>query len=102
MINLLPQKVKQELRQEQEFRFLLIFLYMFTVVLVCFVLMLGVIKVYIAGSLVSHESKIALFEERFSKDNPILIEIQGFNETISQVSRFLKSRHLISPVLESF
>lgn len=101
MINLLPQEAKQELQQEQRFRFLLVLLFMFTVALVCFALMLGVIKAYAMGALFAQESKIAFLQERFSKDNPALITIQAFNETTSQVSRFLKSRRPVSLVLES-
>lgn len=101
MINLLPQNVKQELQQGQRFRLLVILLFAFTVALVCFALMLGVIKVYITGSLVAQESKIALLKERFSKDNPALASIETFNETTAQVSRFTKSRRSVSLVLES-
>jgi Tfp pilus assembly protein PilN len=101
MINLLPQSVKQELQQEQRFRLLCILLFMCMVALVCFALMLGVIKMYVAGSLFAQESKIALLQERFSKDNPVLAEIEKFNETTSQISRFLKSRRSISLIVES-
>ena len=101
MINLLPQKAKQELQQERRFRLLLILLFMFTVALVCFALMLGVIKAYVAGSLFVQESKIAFLQERFSKDNPVLAEIQAFNTTTAQISRFIKSSRSISSILES-
>ncbi|OHA67021.1 MAG: hypothetical protein A3C82_00985 [Candidatus Wildermuthbacteria bacterium RIFCSPHIGHO2_02_FULL_47_12] len=101
MINLLPQHIKQELRQEQRFRLLVILLFAFTVALVCFALMLGVIKAYIAGSLFAQESKIALLSERVSKDNPALAEIQGFNETTAQVSRFFKSSRSVSAILQA-
>lgn len=99
MINLLPQKVKQELQQEQRFRFLLILLVIFTIALVCFALMLGVIRAYAMGSLLTQESKIALLQERFSKDNPMLVEIQKFNETTAQISRFLKSSRSVASIL---
>lgn len=101
MINLLPQKAKQELQQEQRLRLLLILLFIFAIALVCFALMLGVMKTYITGSLLVQESQIALLQERFSKDNSALAEIQTFNETISQVSRFIKSSRSVSLVLES-
>lgn len=101
MINLLPQNVKQELQQEQRFRLLLVLLFAFTVALVCFALMLGVVKVYITGSLVVQESKIALLQERFSNNNPALASIETFNETTAQVSRFLKSSRSVSVVLEA-
>lgn len=101
MINLLPQKVKQELQHEQRFRLLIVLLFMFTVAFVCFALMLGVIKSYITRSLFMQESSIALLQERFSKDNPVLVEIQEFNETTAQILRFLKSRPSVSFVLES-
>lgn len=101
MINLLPQNAKQELRQEQRFRLLLILLFMCMVVLVCFALMLGVIKAYVTGSLFVQESKIALLQERFSTDNPVLASIKEFNETTGQVSRFLKSSRPISLALEA-
>ncbi|MBI2123739.1 MAG: hypothetical protein HYU04_00605 [Candidatus Wildermuthbacteria bacterium] len=101
MINLLPQNAKQELRQEQRFRLLLTLLFMCMVALVCFALMLGVIKVYVAGLLFAQESKIALLQERFSKDNPLLADIQEFNETAGQVSRFIKSSRAVSLVLEA-
>ena len=101
MINLLPQHIKQELRQEQRFRLLLTLLFMCMVALVCFALMLGVIKVYVASLLFAQESKIAFLQERFSKDNPLLADIQKFNETTGQVSRFIKSRRAVSSVLEA-
>jgi len=101
MINLLPHNVKQELQQEQRFRLLLILLFICMVVLVCFALMIVVIKAYVAGSLFTQESKIALLQERFSKDNPALAEIKEFNETNGQISRFLKSRSPISLIAES-
>jgi Tfp pilus assembly protein PilN len=101
MINLLSQKAKQELRQEQRLRLLLVFLFMFTVAFVSFALMLGVVKVSIARSLLLQGSKIALFQERFSKDNLVLADIQEFNETTSQISRFLKNSRSISLILES-
>jgi Tfp pilus assembly protein PilN len=101
MINLLPQNAKQELQQEEGFRLLLILLFMCMVALVSFALMLGVIKVYVAGSLFTQESKIALLQDRFSKDNPLLADIQEFNETTGQVSRFIKSRRSVSSVLEA-
>ena len=101
MINLLPQNAKQELQQEQSFRILLILLFMCMVVLVCFALMLGVIKAYVTGSLFAQESKIALLQERFSQDNPVLTEIKEFNETTGQISRFLKSRSSVSLIIES-
>ena len=100
MINLLLQNAKQELRQEQRSRLLLTLLFMCMVALVCFALMLAVIKVYVAGSLFVQESRIALLQERFSKDNPLLLDIQKFNETTGQVSRFIKSRRAVSSVLE--
>ncbi len=101
MINLLPQKAKQELRKEQRFQLLLILFLMCMVVLVCFALMLGVIRGYIIGSLFAQESKIALLQERFSKDNPLLADIQEFNETIGQVFRFIKSRSAVSSIIGS-
>jgi Tfp pilus assembly protein PilN len=101
MINLLPEKYKRELREERKFRLLLVLLFVFTTALVCFALMLGVIKVYIAGSLLLQESKIALLQVRFSQDNPALAEIQAFNEKVSQVSRFLKGSRSVSPILQA-
>lgn len=101
MIDLLPQKAKQELQQEQRFRLLLILLFVFTVVLVCFALMLGGIRAYVMRSLSVQESKIALLQERFSKDNPVLVEIQAFNTTTAQISRFLKGSRSVSLILES-
>lgn len=101
MINLLPQKVKQELRKEQAFRIVLILLFMCTVALVCFALMLGVIRVYVAESLFTQESQVTLLQERFSKDNPVLVNIQAFNETTAQISRFLQGSRSISLILES-
>lgn len=99
MINLLTQKAKQELHQEQRFRLLLIFLFMCMIALVCFTLMLGAIKVYVTGSLFAQETKIAFLQERFSKDNPVLSEIKAFNETTGQISRFIKSSHSVSHIL---
>lgn len=101
MINLLPQKARQELQQEQRFRLLLVLLFVVTVALVCFALMLGVVKVYVTGSLLAQESTITLLQERFAKDNPVLAAIQEFNETTGQVSRFLKSRRFVSLTLEA-
>lgn len=101
MINLLPERYKKGLREERKFRILLVLLFVFTVALVCFALMLGVIRAYTVGSLLLQESKIALLQERFSQDNPVLTEIQAFNKTISQVSRFFKSSHPVSPILEA-
>lgn len=101
MINLLPQKVKLELRQEQKFRLLSILLFSFTVALVCFALMLSVIKVYGVGALVVQESRIASLQERFSKGGSVLGDIEAFNETTSQVSRFFKSSRSISVILQS-
>lgn len=101
MINLLPQKAKQELAQEQRFRLLLILLFMATVALVSFALMLVVIKVYGTGAVLAQESKIALLQEHVFKDNAVLGEIEAFNETTSQISRFFKSSRSISVILQS-
>ena len=101
MINLLPSRVKQELQQEQRSRLVLVLLSIFAIGLVCFALMLGVIKVYGMRVLLAQESKIGVLQEKFSKGSPILSEIQAFNEKVSQISRFLKSEHLVSPILES-
>ena len=100
MINLLPERYKRELREERKFRLLSVLLFAFTTALVCFALMLGIIRVYIAGSLLLQESKISVLEVR-SGDNPALTEIQAFNEKVSQVSRFLKSSRPVSPILEA-
>lgn len=102
MINLLPERYKRELGEERRFRLLLALLFVFTTALVCFALMLGIIRVYIAVKALSQESQIALLEVRFSQDNPVLAEIQAFNETLSYVSRFLRSSHPVSPILQAF
>lgn len=101
MINLLPAKYKRGLQEERKFRLFLVLLSVFTIAIVCFALMLGVIRVYLAGSLSLQESKIALLQARFPEDNPILAEIQEFNQKVSQVSRFLKSSRSVSPILEA-
>lgn len=101
MINLLPEQYKKALREERKFRVLLTLFFICTTGLICFALMLGVIRVYLAGSVLSHESTIALLEMRFSEDNATLVEIQTFNEKISQVSRFLRSSRTVSSILEA-
>ena len=101
MINLLPETHKKELREERKFLLLLVLLSVFTTALVCFALMLGVLRVYLASSVLSQESTIALLEMRFSQDNPVLAEVQAFNEKVSQIKRFLKSSHPISPILQA-
>lgn len=101
MINLLPEQYKRELREERKFRLVLVLLSVFTIAIVCFALMLGVVRVYLAGSLLLQESKIGVLEASFSQDSPILAEIQEFNQKVSQVSRFLKSFRSVSPILEA-
>lgn len=101
MINLLPERYKKELREERRFRVLLVLLFAGTCALASFALMLGVLRVYLTAQVLSQESKIALLETRFSQDNPVLVQIQAFNEKVSQVSRFLKSSRPVSPILQA-
>ena len=101
MINLLPERVKKELREERKFRVLLVLLFVFTTAFICFALMLGILRVYMAVQVLSQESKITLLESRFSQDNPALAEIQAFNEKLSQVLRFMKSSRSVSPIMEA-
>ncbi len=100
MINLLPDRVKKQLLDVGNGGVLVVLLFVFTTALVCFALMLGILRVYMAVQVLSQESRIALLEVRFSQDNPALAEIQAFNEKLSQVSRFVKSFRPVSPILE--
>lgn len=101
MINLLPETHKKELREERKFRILLVLFSIFTTALVCFALMLGVLRAYLVSRVLLQESNIALLQMRFSQDNPVLAEIQAFNEKVSQIQRFLKSSRPVSPILQA-
>lgn len=101
MINLLPERYKKELREERRFRLLTVLFSVFTIALLCFALMLGSIRVYMAGSLSLQESKIGVLEARFSQDSPALAEIEALNEKVSQVQRFLKRFRPVSNILEA-
>ena len=100
MINLLPPQAKKELIQEEYFKLLLIFVILILVFMICFAMLLGIIRIYLHSEIVAGESRLFWLSEQFSEDDPVLNKVKELNETHSDVSRFFKKRQLLSPAID--
>jgi len=94
MINLLPSQEKEILRQEEEYKLVLILGILFFIFLICLILILLSIKIYFSGQLNVQEIILSQKEESFKKSRSQDLEekILLFNQTFSELSSYYSER----------
>lgn len=102
MINLLPPQQKEELKEEESFKLILITGILLSIFLIYFCLILFSIKIYISGEVKSQE---ILFSQREKEVNtPQAQTLQknliDFNQTLSRLYNFYKNQIIFSNILE--
>ncbi|MCH8049075.1 hypothetical protein IIC44_03190, partial [Patescibacteria group bacterium] len=100
MINLLPPKYRQKLREEQRFRLILLFGVIFGIAFVALAIFLLVIQATLVKERLLQESKLISFEERISKEDSTLGEIKTWNLQLKNIEGFKKKRRALKEVAE--
>lgn len=100
MINLLPPKYRQKLREEQRFRLVLLFGGMLGIALTALAIFLLVIQVTLLKERLAQESKLISFEERISKEDSVLSEIKNWNSKLQNIEEFKGKRTALKDVIE--
>ena len=102
MINLLPSQEKEEIKQEENFKLILILGIIFLFFLISFSLILTSINIYISG-----EAKVQkiLYQQREKElENPQMRTFQekliNFNQTLTQLESFYQGQPNFTEILE--
>lgn len=102
MINLLPQKQKKELQQEESAKLVLILGFIFLVFFICLSLILASINIIISGE--AEAQKILYEQKKKEFETPHMQTLQrnltSFNQTISRLDSFYQSQTKLTGVLE--
>ena len=102
MINLLPEKNKEEIAQEENWKLIMILGILFLIFLICFSLILYSVNIFISGEV---ETQKILFEQREREfQNPQMQTLQKnlilFNETLFELDSFYQTQPSPTEVLE--
>lgn len=102
MINLLPNQYKIELKQEENFKLILILAILFLIFLISFSLVLFSIKFLISGEVEAQKIIYAQKEEEFKNSKMQILEenILLANEKLSKLNYFYKNQGDFSGALE--
>ena len=86
MINLLPPKYRQKLKEEKWFRLILILGVVFSIVFFSLSIFLIVIQISLNKESLFQESKLISFQEKSTNKDLILIDIENWNSIIGHSS----------------
>jgi len=100
MINLLPPKYRQKLREEQRFRLILLFGVILGTALIALSTFLLVIQVALSKERLSQESKLISFEERTTREDSTLGEIKNWNSKLRNIEAFKEKRRALKEVVD--
>lgn len=92
MINLLPPAYKKELQEEQRFRLLLVWAFSLCVFLICFMLMLVVLRLYLKTQVRSEKFFTAIPQKELAVQNQIIANLKQTNTNFSALSRLYAKR----------
>ena len=98
LINLLPPKYKEELRQEENFRLALILGILVLSFFLCFSMLLVSIRIYLAGEI--NAQKVVVEAQRKEGEELRLQEIRKLNEEVKGASSFYEKRIVVSDIVE--
>lgn len=100
MINLLPPKYQQKLREEQRFRLVLLFGVIFGIAFIALSIFLLVIQVALAKERLLQESKLISFKERTTREDSTLVEIKNWNSKLKNIAAFKEKRRGLKGVID--
>lgn len=102
MINLLPPQYKQELKQEENFRLVLILGAIFSIFLISLILILFSIKIYTQGQVDALKFLAGIEEEKLKAGEvrELREKIIAASQTISELQSFYKNRSDATATLE--
>ena len=100
MINLLPPKYRQKLREEQRFRLAVLLGVVFGTALIALSIFLLVIQVSLAKERLFQESKLISFQERTAREDSALIEIKNLNSKLRNIDNFKQERRSLKDVFD--
>jgi len=98
MLNLLPTLYKKELKNEENFRLILILGILALSFLVSFFLLLLAIRIYIGGQIEAQNIIIETQQRDSEQENPVS-RIRGLNKTIADTSSFYENQAMLSGLL---
>jgi len=102
MINLLPSTQKEELIEEEKYKLVLILGILFSIFLICLILILFSIKIPISGQLEVQKILLSQQEENFKKSQIQNLEekVISFNQVLSKLSSFYYSQISLAEISE--
>ena len=102
MINLLPIQSKKELKQEETLKIIIILGIVILAILVCFCLILFIIKIHISGEITAQKIFIEQKEEEFkmSETSDLEKEVLLFNQSLLELDSFYKKQISPTKILE--
>ena len=100
MINLLPPKYRQKLREEERFRLVLLLGVVLGIALLAMSVFLLVIQVSLAKERLSQEFKLSSFEEKSTKEDSTLTEIKNWNSKLRNIDSFKQERRSLKDVFD--
>lgn len=92
MINLLPPQYKKELALQETFRLLLVLAVSFLIFLVCFILMLSVVRIYVKGQIQSEKFLLELPQKDLKASKDRSQELKQANADFATLLNFYKKR----------
>ena len=110
MINLLPAQYKEELKQEEGWKLVLILEILVLIFLICLTLILFSVKIFISGQLEAQkillfqeekkfeESQIKNMEEKITISNQTLLELNSFYQSQTNLTEILEKISEILPI----
>lgn len=100
MINLLPPQQKEELKQEENFKLVLILGILILIFLLCLTLILFSIKISIEGQLAVQKAFLSQREREISQVEDLEKEIKNLNLTFSKLNSFYHQNPNFVKILE--
>ena len=100
MLNLLPPQYKEELRQEENFRLVLVLGILIFAFFLCFSLLLVSLRIYLAGEIKAQ--RVLLESQKTSSRGDAVLQrnIQELNRNMSSLSSFYKDQAMVSKILQ--
>ncbi len=100
MINLLPPQYKKELKLQESFRLLVVLGVSFLIFLICFILMLLVVRIYVKGQIQSEKFLLELPKKDLEASKVRSQELKQANANFSTLLNFYKKRLSPAPIFE--
>jgi len=100
MINLLPPKYRQKLREEERFRLVLLLGIILGIGLLALSVFFLVVQISLAKERLSQESNLSLLEAKSVKEGSILAEIKNRNSKLRNIDSFKQKRRSLKDVFD--